>query len=229
MLRRLLLPMASLFALALVATAAHAAPRSPQIPVSGTALATFFASQGQTINVATDQLDLQTLSLAVGTPFEVHTFGPGASTTDIGTYNANGNKKTAPARYTVFPAALTPGWYVSGSYRSGPSRLVVTLFDANKTFQGSTTYNGANAASFALFDSGPSGTYYLEDARNTGGAAKILAYAGTGSLSGWTWFAGETSPGSGGDFADVVTLVNLGSTSTPTVGTTWGRLKAMYH
>ena len=228
MLRRLL-PMASLLVLALATTAAHAAMRSPQIAVSGSALATFLASKGQTINVNTDQLDLQTLSLAVGTAFEVHTFGPQASATDIGAYNAGGNKKTAPSRYTVFPAALQSGWYTTGAFRSGPSRLVVNLFDANKAVQGTTTYNGANASNFALFDSGPNGTYYLEDARNAGGAAKILAFAGTGTLSGWTWFASETSAGTGGDFADVVTLVNLGSTTTPVASTTWGRLKSMYH
>jgi hypothetical protein len=221
--------MASLLSLALIATAAHAAPRSPQIAVSGSALATFFASQGQTINVNSDQLDLQTLTVPVGTAFEVRGFGPEASTTDVGAYNATGNKKNAPARYTMFPAAMTPGWYVTGSYRSGPNRLVVTMFDATGVMQGTSTYNGANAANFAVFDSGPNGTYYLEDARNEGGAAKILAFAGTGSRSGWTWFASETSAGSGGDFADVVTLVNLGGSTTPVANTSWGRLKAMYH
>ena len=88
MLRRLL-SLATLLALA--ATTSLAAPRSRQIPVSGTALATFFSSQGQAINVSTDQLDLQTLSVAVGTAFEVHRFGSEASGTDVGAYNANGN------------------------------------------------------------------------------------------------------------------------------------------
>jgi len=225
---RRLLVLSSVLVISLIASLALAAPRSPQISVSGTALAAFFASQGQAINVSTDQLDLQTLSVAVGTASEVHRFGSEASGTDVGAYNANGNKKTAPARYTMFPAATTPGWYVTGAYRSGPNRLVVNLFDTNKALQGTTTYNGANASNFSLFDSGPNGTYYLEDARNAGGAAKILAFAGTGTYSGWTWFAGETSPGSGGDFADVITLVNLGSSTTPVVSTTWGRLKAQY-
>jgi hypothetical protein len=214
--------------LALAATTSLAAPRARQIPVSGTALATFFSSQGQAINVGTDQLDLQTLSVAVGTAFEVHTFGPEASGTTIGAYNANGNKKSAPTLYTLFPAAATTGWYVTGSFRSGPNRLVVSMFDANRVFQGATTYNGANASNFALSASGPNGTFYLEDARNGSGAAKILAFAGTGAYSGWTWFASETSPGSGGDFADVVTLVNLSSSTTPVASTTWGRLKSIY-
>ena len=222
------LPVFFVLVILVTASIAHAATRPQQVPVSGTALATFFASQGQTINVNTDQLDLQTLTVPVGAAFEVHTFGPEASASSVGTYNANGNKKAAPARYTLFPAATTPGWYVTGTYRSGPNRLVVTVFDANRVVQGTNTYNGANASNFALFDSGPNGTFYLEDARNAAGAAKILAFAGTGTNVGWTWFACETSPGSGGDFADVVTLVNLGSTSTPAVHTAWGRLKAMY-
>jgi len=201
----------------LASTAAHAAPRAQQVPVSGTALAAFFASQGQSINVNTDQLDLQTLTVPVGTAFEVHTFGPEAAGTDFGTYNANGNKKGVPARYTLFPGGTTPGWYTTGAFRTGPSRLVVNLFDSNRVMQGSSTFNGANAANFALVDTGPNGTYYLEDARNAGGAAKILAFAGTGTRVGWTWFACETSSGTGGDFADFITVVNLGSTSTPTM------------
>src|ERR1051326_2665553 len=72
-----------------------------------------------------------------------------------------------------------------------------------------------NAAAFGIYDTGPGGTFYLDDTRNPGGAAKILAYSGTGARAGRTWFACESSSGSGGDFADFVVLVNLGSTSTP--------------
>lgn len=222
------LPVHPVLVICMTASLAHAATRAQQVPVSGTALAAFFATQGQSINVSTDQLDLQTLSVPVGTMFEVRTFGPEGSATDVGTYNANGNKKSAPARYTVFPGATAPGWYAKGSYRSGPSRLVVNMFDTNDAMVGTNTYNGANAANFSVFDSGPNGTYYLEDARNAGGAAKILAYAGTGTRSGWTWFACETSAGSGGDFADFVAVVNFGSTTTPVTQTAWGRLKALY-
>lgn len=220
--------LSTLLVLAFVTASAHAAPRTQQAPVSGTALATFFASQGQAINVSRDQLDLQTLSMAVGTAFEVHTFGPEASSTTLSAYNANGNKKTAPTTYALFPAATTPGWYTTGTFRSGPNRLVVNVFDGSRAMHGSNTFNGANSSNFALCNSGPNGTYYLEDARNTGSAPKILAYAGTGALAGWTWFACETSSGSGGDYADFITLVNLGAGTTPTTRTAWGQLKAMY-
>ena len=83
MLKRLL---STALLLTLTAAIAHAAARVPQVPVSGTALATFFASQGQTINVNTDQLDLQSVSLPATTSFEVRTFGPDQSAT-FGGYN----------------------------------------------------------------------------------------------------------------------------------------------
>ncbi len=223
-----LLPVVSVLLLSLAASLAFAAPRSPQVPVSGTALAAFFASQGQVINVSTDQLDLQTLSVPAGTSFEVRTFGPQATSTSVGTYNANGAKRTPPALYTVLAGATAPGWYAAASFRSGPSRMLVNIFDALNTLQGTNTYQGANAASFAIYDTGPGGTFYLEDVRNPGGAALILAYSGTGLRSGWTWFACESSSGSGGDFADFVVAVNLSSATTPVTHTAWGELKAMF-
>lgn len=219
----------STFLLLALATAnAHAVPRAQQVAVSGTTLAAFFAAQGQSINVATDQLDLQTLSVPVGTTFEVHTFGPEAQGTTFAAYNANGNKKSAPTTYTLFPAATTPGWYTTGAFRNGPNRLIVNVYDGNRVVRGTNTFNGANASNFALCASGANGTFYLEDSRNAGSAARILAYAGTGTYAGWTWFASETSSGSGGDFADFITVVNFGSTTTPTLRTAWGQLKAMY-
>jgi len=226
MLKRLL---STVMFLTLATAVAHAATRAQQVPVSGTALATFFASQGQSINVNTDQLDLQTLNVTVGATFEVHTFGPGASGTSFGAYNSNGNRKGTPALYTVTPATMTSGWYATGSFLNGPNRLVVNTFDSNRVMQRTQTFNGALAAGFALFDSSPTGTFYLEDTRNAGGAAKILAFAGTGTRAGWTWFACETSSGSGGDFADFITVVNLASATTPTLHTDWGQLKALYH
>jgi hypothetical protein len=223
-----LLPIVSVLLLSLAATSAFAAPRAQQVPVSGTALADFFASQGQVINVRTDQLDLQSLSVPAGTSFEVRTFGPQATNTSVGTYNSNGAKKVPPALYTVLAAASAPGWYAAASFRSGPSRLLVNIFDALNVLQGTNTYQGANAAAFGIYDTGPGGTFYLDDARNPGGAPMILAYSGTGTRAGWTWFACESSPGSGGDFADVVVAVNLGAASTPVAHTAWGQLKARF-
>jgi hypothetical protein len=226
--RARLLPVVSVLLLSLAASFAIAAPRAQQVPVSGTVLAAFFASQGQAINVSTDQLALQSLNVPAGSNFEVRTFGPQATATSVGTYNSNGSKKTPPALYKVLAGATAPGWYAAASFRNGPNRLLVNLFDAQNVLQGTNTYQGANAASFGIYDTGPGGTFYLDDARNPGGAAKILAYSGTGSRAGWTWFACESSAGPGGDFADFVVAVNFGASTVPVMHTAWGELKARF-
>jgi hypothetical protein len=193
------------------------------VPVSGTALATFLASQGQSINVNTDQLDLQQLSWTATTAFEVHEM-KSASGTSLGLHNAAGS---SPKLYQALPSSIAPGWYVQCSFRTSPSRLVVNLFDANNVIQGTNTYNGADRSAFGIYVATATGTFYVSDARNAG-AAKILAFSGTGARAGWTWLACETTAGAGGDFADFVALVNLSSATTPTLHTAWGRLKQLY-
>src|SRR6516162_11292996 len=119
MLKRLL---SAVLMMILTSAIAHAAARNPQIPVSGTALATFFASQGQAIDVDNQQLDLQTQSVPVPTAFEVHTFLSGTATAGI--YNATAS---LPPLYQVFPGAAATGWFAAASFRDSPMRLVVNL------------------------------------------------------------------------------------------------------
>ena len=83
--RRIPLPLLLACALA-SATPAAAALRSPQVPVTGTALALFFASQSQSINPSTDQQELQQLSVSAGTSFEVRALGPDVAAS-AGVYN----------------------------------------------------------------------------------------------------------------------------------------------
>ena len=52
--------------LAAMVTTSHAALRSPQVPVSGSALQFFFASQIQAINAVGSQLDAQSFSVLAG-------------------------------------------------------------------------------------------------------------------------------------------------------------------
>ena len=209
----------------LTSAIAHAGLRSPQIPVGGTALATFFASQGQTIDVNSQQLDLQTLSWPVSTGFEVRVFGPEVATTGFGAYNT---VPSSPPLYQIVPGAVTPGWYEVASFRSGPSRLVVNLFDGTDAFVGTNTYMGADATAFGFYNQGAAGAFYTQDSRN-GDTARILAYSGTGSRTGWTWFACETGAGPGGDYADFIALVNLAIASpVPVNRTNWGMLKARF-
>lgn len=216
--------MTAVVSLVLTAPAAHAALRSPQVPVAGTALQTFFASQGQAINVHADQLDLQQLAVPPSTSFEVRVFASGSGSS-FGLYDA---AVASPALDVVLPASLTPGWFATAAFRTSPSRIVVNLFDALGTFQGTNTYLGADPSAFGFYDAGATGTFYTQDARNPGGSAKILAYNGTGTRAGWTWFACESSAGAGGDFADFVAVVNLSLAPVPVGHANWGTLKRRF-
>jgi hypothetical protein len=214
--------------LALAATVSLAAPRVPQVPVSGSALSTFFASQGQTIDVDTQQLDLQTLSVPPTAGFEVRVFGPELATTTLGAY---GTALASPPLYTIAPAAASTGWYEVAAFRTAPTRLVVSLFDAGDAFQGNTTYLAGppDPSAFGFYDQAAGGaTFYTQDVRNPSGEAKILAYNGTGARTGWTWFACETGAGPGGDYADFIALVNLSLAPVPVSHTDWGTLKQRF-
>jgi hypothetical protein len=174
--------------------------------VSGTALATFFAAQGQTINVNTQQLALQQLASPAGTAFEVLAY-PGDPGEAFGDYNT---APASPPLYMLFPGASANGWHTQMTFRDSPAREVVSLFDAANTLQGTNTYMGADKTGFAFYVQDASAAVsYMQDSRNAGSAPKMLAYDGTGARTGWTWLACETGAGPGGDFADFVALVNL--------------------
>ena len=206
------------------ATPARAALRSPQVAVSGTALQSFFASQLQAINAVGSQLDVQRFSVPVGAALQVRSFATTGGS--FGAYNAS---LAAPSLYQLYPGSAGIGWYVVGSFRTLPDRLVVNLFDAGNVSQGSTTYLGADRTDFAFYAQDVAGTFYAQDARNPGAAPRILAYAGTGVRTGSTWFACETGAGPGGDFADLIMLVDMGSSPVHASPTCWGRVKALYN
>jgi len=207
----------------LCAGIAHAGLRSPQVAVSGTALQNFFNAQGQVIHVATDQLDAQTFSEPLNNSFSAPVLlGSGS----VGVYNA---AAVSPALYLVTPSSVTPGWSTAASYRTRPQRLVVNLFDNLSTFQGSTTYTGGppDNSSFGFYgqDTQP---VLSQDSRNAAGP-RMLAFAGTGARAGSTWLAFETSGVPGGDFADIVALVNIASAApVPASSSTWSRVKRLY-
>jgi hypothetical protein len=210
--------------LLLLAPPAAAALRSPQVPVSGSALATFFASQGQAIDPATDQQDLQQFSVAPGTSFEFHAGGSGG-TASAGLYNT---LVASPPLYLVWPGAASDGWFTVCSFRTAPTRLVVSLFDANSAFVGSNTYLNADPSAFGIYGQDAAGVVYLQDARNPLGAARILTYSGTGTHQGATWFAIETGSTTGGDFADLVLLVNFALAPVDVEHASWGSLKRRF-
>lgn len=220
--------LATLTVIALLATPvrdAHAALRSPQVPVSGTALQSFFNAQGQTIDVGSAQLDAQRFSVAAGVAMPVRVGLALARTGSLGMYNA---KLEVPPLYQFLPGAGADGWFVVLSFRDSPVRLIVNLFDANSASQGSNTYLGADRTDFGFYVQDAAGLFYSQDERNPGSAPHILAFSGTGAYAGATWFACETSAASGGDFADLVVRVDFALAAVPARSTTWGRVKSLY-
>jgi hypothetical protein len=211
----------------LTSAIAHAAARVPQIPVSGTALQAFFTAHGQAINVNTDQLDLQTVSLPSNASIQITApLVPNASSETFGFYNSS---LATPPLYQVFPGAAINGWFAACSFRTAPMRLVVNLFYANSALQGTNTYLGADPANlgFYLQESGGS-VFYSQDARNAAGA-RLLAFTSTGALAGGTWFAWETSAGpGGGDYADSIWLVGYAFAPVPVLHSDWGTLKRRF-
>jgi hypothetical protein len=202
--------------------------RSPQVPIAGSALQNFFNARHIPINAATDQLDMQTFSLPPGGTV---TLGPALNAGD--TYGLYNGAFAAPPLYLVFPGAASTGWSATASFRISPTRLVVNLFDNNAAFVGSATYLAGppDPTDFGIYVQGP-GTggvpLYTQDARNPGGTPQFLVYSAPGSGGQQTWLAIEETPGPGGDYADVVMLLNLANGITPASSTTWSRLKRLY-
>ena len=216
-------------AVAVVASGASAALRVPQVPV-GPALQGYLNSQGETINVNTDQQDIQTWTTTVSgnsTITLMIEIGGNAPANTIGIYNA---APVAPALYPMLPGAAGAGWFATASFRSAPTRVVVNLFDQDGVPQGSNVYLGADRNFFGVYLQGPGGTFYSQDARNPGGVAQVLTYAGTGINSGQWWMCIEDEANTGDqDYDDAVLFVesvNPGVTATST--TTWGTLKTRF-
>ena len=221
---------ASLALGAVLATSASAALRSPQIVVNGGTLQGYLNSVGEAINVNTDQNAAQTWASTVSqnsTFTLMIEFAGNAGTNSIGVYNAG---DAVPALYQVFPGSASNGWFAIASFRSAPTRVVVNLFDASATLQGSTTYLGADASSFGFYlQQNPGGTLYSQDSRN-GGNAQMLAYAGTGQNTGCWWLAMEDltpAQGADNDFEDAVVFLESVN-PTPAQTTSWGELKARF-
>ena len=217
-----------------VAPVANAALRSPQVPVLGGILQSYFNSVGENIAVNTDQQNLQhfqaTTSSNTTFTFQVELGGAVSPGTTIGIYNSSA---VTPTLYEVFPAGSGPGWFAVVSFRSAPVRAVVNVFDESFALFGTHVYLDADKTAFSFYLSSPDGVVYMEDARNPGGAAQFLAYAGTAINSGSWWLAAEKTPVAGGgsdqDYFDAVLFNETsGCGCTPTVKSTWGALKAFF-
>ena len=193
---------ASLLGLCLAATlhprAAQAALRSPQVPVLGTVLQSYFTSVGDVIDVNTDQVDIQRFAprdLAKPTYAVQIELSQKTAGVSVGVYNAS---DTSPVLYPLFPSESAPLWFCVASFQTAPARLVVSLFDANATFRGTTTHLGADKNDFAFYLSGPEGVFYTQDVRNPGSNAQWLTFGGTGIKAGSWWLAAEAASIAGG-------------------------------
>lgn len=213
-------------ALAALASVANAYPRVPQVPVSGTALATFFASQGQAIDPATDQVEGRTFAfLNVGIPV-AFTFNVRAGLGNASLCAYNVNEPNSPL-FTIFPGSASPGSFTSVTYGDNPNRLISNLFDAQGALQGTTSYLGVDPFATGLAVVGPGGARYSEDTRNPGGLARVLYFAGTGAQAYNVWLCAEDSESGTGDFADHVFLLEWFA-PVGTKRTTWGRVRELY-
>lgn len=211
---------------------AVAALRSPQVVVNGGTLQGYLNSKGESINVLTDQQDIQSWQSTVSQnstfTLQVELSGNAASNT-YGLYNAS---LAAPPLYQVFPGAAAAGWFAVASFRSAPTRVVVNLFDQNAALVGTNTYLGADASNFGFYlQQGAGQVFYTQDNRNPGSDAQAITFAGTGSNSGSWWLCFEDSAINSGtsdsDFDDAVLFLESVN-PTPVHKTTWGELKTRF-
>ncbi len=203
-------------------------PRIPQVPVNGSGLLGYFNSVGELIDPTRDQVvgELIASDVSNNATFSVQLeLDRHVDPTTIGLYNGY---QTSPLLMEVFPSNAGPGWFAVVSYRMAPVRAVVNLFDNNAAFLGSRTYLGADRNGIGIYVAGPSGVLYSQDARNPGGAPKILFFKGTGINFGRPWICVESADADD-DFDDTVLFIeaNFGSV-TPVHRATWSALKARF-
>jgi hypothetical protein len=211
-------------------TAEATTPRNPQVPVTPTRLQDYMNSVPQTINVYTDQMDIPCWSSTLSNTAtftlmaELTTaFGPSHI---FGLYNCSA---AVPPLY-VLMAGGTPGYFSTATFLAG-GILTINRFDQNANFLSSTVYAGSDRNNFGFYLSSPGGTFFTQDARNPGGAAQALSYAGTGTSTGQWWLCWEdesVAAGSDRDFEDMIIFLESVSKPVPTKGVTWGDLKSRY-
>jgi hypothetical protein len=233
----------SLVALAASATLADAALRVPQVPVIGGGLQAYLNSVGESINVNTDQQNVQTWSHTVsGTTTYTVQFqsSPNAAIQQFGLYNGSA---VIPPLFFLLSGSVGPLGYSTATFKPG-NILVVNRFDALANFLSSTTFGGVDPNNFGFYLSTPAGTVFTQDARNPGGQARAITFMGTGGNTGTWWLAWDELSGAGQtnavvgsnvvanfgdqDFDDLVLLMESVN-PTPVSKTTWGELKSRFH
>ena len=223
-----------LIALVMAVGSASAALRSPQVTVNGGTLQGYLNGVGESINVSTDQQDVQRWMATVSnnSTFTLQVeFAGNAGTNEYGIYNASG--PVNPALYMCFPGAATNGWFAIASFRTAPTRVIINIFDASASATPfSAVYPGADRNDFGFYlKQNPNGlTFYTQDARNPGSLAQALTFKGTGINTGSWWLCFEdltVSQGADYDFDDAVLFLESVN-PTPVSSTSWGELKKRF-
>ena len=209
---------------------AHAALRSPQVPVVGGGLQAYLNSVGESINVNTDQDATQAWSHTVsGTTTYTIQFqsSPNAAIQQFGLYNASA---IIPPLFFLMSGSVGPLGFSTATFKPG-NIVVVNRFDALGNFLSTTTFGGVDPTNFGFYLSVPAGTVFTQDARNPGGLARAITFKGTGANAGTWWLCWDepmaSAPGDQ-DFDDLVVLLESVNT-TPVSKSTWGQVKARFH
>jgi len=218
----------AVFAVAMTTPASAFILRVPQIAVQTGSLQNYLNSQGESINVNTDQVDAQVWSTGASgnSVFTLMIEYAGyANSNAVGVYNAD---EPTPTLFQVFPGNASPGWHALVSFPAS-GNLLVTLFDASSNIIGQTSYPGVHRNSFGFYLQGPGGLFYSQDGRNAGAKAQMLTYAGTGSNFGEWWLCFEDlAPNvTDDDYQDAV-IVLESVNPVKTEPTTLGAVKALY-
>jgi hypothetical protein len=222
---------------ALTVTTVRAMPspaplRSPQVPVLTNHLESYLNSVGESIRVGFDQRVEQSFAASVFScrpPYvwQLELCKSPASTDSIGIYNA---AEATPLMMRIFPAEASSGWFAVISFRTGPARLVVNLFEPSGNFLGTHVYLGVDQTNVALWLQGAAGPFYMQDSRNPGGVAQTLLFAGTGIDLGDAWICMEdqaVGAGSDQDYADAILFI-YDVCPDPVRKSTWGAVKQRF-
>lgn len=230
---RMVVATASLVVLGISAVASQSNAfvlRSPQVPVLGGTLQGYLNSEGESINVLTDQMDAQVYSQSASGNALLTlmvSLTPSSNVNQIGIYNA---AAAVPVLFQVLSSTTGPGSFSTMSFKPG-NILVVNRFDATAAFISSTTYVGIDPNNFGFYISTVNGTFFSQDGRNPGLKAQMLAYQGTGINAGEWWLCFEdvavNSGASDQDYDDEI-LILESVNPLATEKATLGSVKAMY-
>jgi hypothetical protein len=202
--------------------------RAPQVRVNNGTLQGYLNGVGESINVETDQRDVQLLDAAVSNnstfTLQFEFAGPPGNT--LGIYNGHAVPGTL---MPMFPTTATNGWFAVASWRTAPVRVVIFVFDASSALVGSTTFLGADRNAIGFYRATPHATYFTQDPLNPAGEPRALFFAGTGIDSGSLWMTWEDDDAPADfDFDDCVVYIEQGSGVLPVQRTTWGALKSRF-